>query len=78
MHAYTATNNIFDGPITNLLSVLCILIEVLSLAHAKEENSCNDFKFGTFIGCFQSDMLAKMAVKGLIMMIIYTVACDND
>ena len=28
-------NNIFDGPITNLLSVLCVLVEVLSRAHAK-------------------------------------------
>ena len=28
-------NSISDGPITNLLSVLCILLEVLSLAHAK-------------------------------------------
>ena len=71
-------NSTFDGPVTNLPSVLCILIKVLSLAHAKEENNLNDFKFGTFIGRFPSDALANMAVKRLIMMIVYTVACDND
>ena len=30
-------NSVFDGPVTNLLSVLCILIEVLSRAHEKGE-----------------------------------------
>ena len=35
MHTYKLANSVFDGPITNLLSVLCILIEVLSRAHAK-------------------------------------------
>ena len=42
--------------ITNLLSVLCVSVEVLSCAHAK---------FGTFIGRFPSDGRASMAVKGL-------------
>ena len=32
---YTPANSIFDGPITNLLSILCILIEILSRAHTK-------------------------------------------
>ena len=32
-HTDTPANSIFDGPITNLLSVLCILIEIR--AHAK-------------------------------------------
>ena len=34
-----SANSILDGPITNLLSILCILIEVLSRAHAKEEKA---------------------------------------
>ena len=34
MHTYTTENSIFDGPITDLLSVLCILIEIFSRAHA--------------------------------------------
>ena len=35
MHAYMPANSIDDGRITDLLSILCILIEVLSCAHAK-------------------------------------------
>ena len=65
-------NSISDGPITNLLSVLCILLEVLSLAHAKVcvggwgwGGSLHDFKFSTFVGHFLSDTLASMTVKGL-------------
>ena len=46
--------------------MLCILIEVLSCAHAKGGKSLNDFKFGSFIGRFQSDGAASMAVKGLM------------
>ena len=66
MHTYTAANSIFDGPVTNLPSLLCILLEVLSRAHAKGGKGLNDVKFGTFIGRFQSDCKASMAVKGLI------------
>ena len=62
---YTPGNSISDGPITNIISVPCILIEVLSHAHAKGGEILNDFKFGTFIGRFPSDTLANMAVKGL-------------
>ena len=59
-------NSIFDGPLTNLLSILCILIEVLSCAHAKgNKKGLNDFKFGTFVRHFQSDGVASRAVKGL-------------
>ena len=29
------------------------------------EKGLNDLKFGTFIGCFQSDGAASMGVKGL-------------
>ena len=32
---YTPANSIFDGPISNLLSVLCILTGILSRAHAR-------------------------------------------
>ena len=65
MRIYTPANSIFDGPITNLPSVLCILIKVLSCAHAKGEKGFNDFEFGTFMGRFQSVGAASMAVKGL-------------
>ena len=57
--------SIFDGPITNLLSILCILIEIVSRARAKGGKSLNDFKFGTIVGRFQSDGVASMAMKGL-------------
>ena len=44
------------------------MAEILSCAHAKGEESLNDFKFGTFIGrfLFLSDSAANVAVKGLI------------
>ena len=65
MHAYTNRNNTFDRFITNLLSVLCVSVEVLSRAHAKRGKSLNDFKFGTSTDRFSSDGAAKTAVKGL-------------
>ena len=50
----------------NLLSILCILIEVLSGVHEKGGGGgLNDFKFSTFIGRFPSDGAASMAVKEL-------------
>ena len=63
-------DSIFDGPVTNLLSVLCILIEFLLRARAKGAGwvgvgSLNDFRSGAFIGLFPSDSAASMAVKGL-------------
>ena len=51
VHPFTPEKSVFDGPITNLLSILCILTEVLWCARAKGEKRLNDFKFGTFIGC---------------------------
>ena len=57
MYTYPPANSIFDGPITNLLSVPCILIEVLSRVQAKGAE--------TLIGRFSSDGAANMAVKGL-------------
>ena len=65
MLTYTPANSIFDGPVTNLLSVLYILIEVLSFAHAKGKKVLNDFKFGIFMGHFPNDDATSMAVKGL-------------
>ena len=66
MCTYTPANGIFDGPVTNLLSIVCILIEILSCARAKgAEKDPNDFTVGTSIGCFQIDGVASMAVKGL-------------
>ena len=53
------------GSITNLLSVLHMLITFLSHAHVMKWKSQNDFKFGTSIGHFSSDRAASMAVKGL-------------
>ena len=68
MHSYTPAKSILDGPITNLLSILCILTEILSLTHAKggKKRGHNDFKFGTLIGRFLSDGAASIAAKGLI------------
>ena len=45
-------NSIFDGPVTNILLVPCILVEVLSRAHVKRGKSRSDFKFGTSVGRF--------------------------
>ena len=67
MHTYTPAKSIlFDGTATNLLSILCILIEVLSCVHAKGEKGINDFKFGTCFGHFKSDSVASTPVNGLI------------
>ena len=66
MYTYTPSNSVFYGHITNLLSILSILTEVLSRAHAKgQTKSPNDFRFGTPTGRFPSDGAASMAVKGL-------------
>ena len=68
MSTYKLANSIFGGPITNLLSILCILIE-LSRCHVKRGGgggSFNDFKFGIFIGRFPNDCAASMAVKELM------------
>ena len=67
MHTYMPADSIFDGPVTNLLSILCIFIELFSRGQAQgAKKGLNDFKFGTFIGRFQSNGAASMAVKGLI------------
>ena len=66
MLKYTPTDSVCDGPMTNLLSVLCILIETLSHARALGKQTLNGLMFGRFIGRFSSDDAASMAVKGLI------------
>ena len=65
IHTCMPAESIFDSLITNLLSVLRILTEIFSHAHAKGVQSRNDFKFGIFIGRFLSDGVAIKAVKGL-------------
>ena len=70
MLTYTHANSTSDGPITTLLSILCILIEVRSGAHAKRKKGIYDFKFGTFIGRFPNDGVGSVAVKGLIQGIV--------
>ena len=65
MHSYKLANSIFDGPITTLLSILYILVEVLSRAHANRGQSLNDLNFGTSAARFPSDGVAITAVKGL-------------
>ena len=69
-HKYKLSNGISNGPVTNLLSILYILIEVLSLVHAKrgEIIGLNGIKFGFFfIGRSLSDGAESMAVEWLIM-----------
>ena len=64
-------NSIFDDLITNLLSAVWILIEILSRDHVKGTIiKINNLKFGTFIGNFGSDGMASMAVKGLIITLL--------
>ena len=65
MYTYTPANRIFHGPITYRLLILCIFIKILSHACAKRKKYGTDFQFGTFVGRFQIDSAACMAVKGL-------------
>ena len=37
VHAYMPADSLHDGPITNLFSRLCVLIDVLSYAHEEGE-----------------------------------------
>ena len=72
MHTDTPANSIFDGPVTTLLSILCVLVEVLSRADAKRGPSLNDVKFSTSVGRFSSDVAASSAVKGLMSLSPFT------
>ena len=59
----TPANSRFSGPVTHLLSMLCVLMKNLSHASAtKETKRLKDFKIRTFIYRFSSDV---MEVKGL-------------
>ena len=56
-------NGVFSGAITNLLSILCVLMKILSNANAKKKTKrFKDIIFRTFIVSFSSDI---MAAKGL-------------
>ena len=67
VHTCTPPDAVFDGPITNLHSALCILLEIPLCAHAKGgKKGHNDVRFGTFIGRFPTDPLSSMAVKWLM------------
>ena len=47
-------NGIFSGLITNLFSVLCVSMKILSHASAKKKTKrLKDVKFPTFIGLFK-------------------------
>ena len=65
MHTYTSPNSIFDVPIATLLSILCLLMEILHLLMSRGQKSLNGFTFGTFICHFPCDSAASMAVEGL-------------
>ena len=56
----------FDGLVTNLLSVLCILVEILSCAHAKGEKALTISNLALLLVVFPSDGAGSMTVKGLI------------
>ena len=58
---FMPANSILDGPVTNLLSTLCILIEVLSCAHAKRRKGPINFKFGTLTDHFFFQVTAPQA-----------------
>ena len=62
---HMSANSIFDG--TTLNTVHHHFDRIFLCAHVKGKKGFNDFKFGTFIGCFKtkSDSVASMAVKGL-------------
>ena len=62
-----SSDSIFDGLVINLLSILCILIEILSRAPAKGQKSHNDFRFGIPFGRFPRDDSERLAAKGLIL-----------
>ena len=51
---YTLPNSISGVPITTLLSILCLFIEICTHAHAKGlKKSFNDFKFDILLVVFR-------------------------
>ena len=65
-HTYTPPKSIFDGPVTNLLSILlCALLKKsFQVLMRKERKSPNNFKFGIFIVHLLNGGMASIAVKG--------------
>jgi len=51
-HIHASKQYIFRS-ITNLISILCVLMKILSHANAKKRKKLDDFKFRTFIVRFQ-------------------------
>ena len=52
--AHTLANSIFSGPRTNVISILCVLMKILSRANTKKKTKrLKVFNFRTFIACFQ-------------------------
>ena len=52
--SHHATNSIFSNPLTNLISILCSLMKILSRANARRKRKrLKHFKFGTILGDFQ-------------------------
>ena len=49
--SHTVANRIFSGPITNLLSIPCILLQFLS--HANVKKRLTDFKFHVLLVIFK-------------------------
>ena len=68
MHTFTTVDSVFDRPLTNLLLILCVLVERSPFTcSCVEGGSLNDFRLGISVGRFSSDgVAASTAVKGLI------------
>ena len=69
--AHIHASCIFDGPITNLLSVCTVHFDRSPFTCSCEggQKSLNGFKFGTLIGRFPGEGTASLAAKGLILSI---------
>ena len=66
MHTYTHPNCMFDGPVTNLLSILSVLIEILSRAHAVGEEALIVSYLALLLVVFRVPARQSMAAKGLM------------
>ena len=60
---HMSTNSIFSGPITNLISILWLLMKIRSRGDAKKSEKDYRFEISHFYWLFSNDILA---VKGLI------------
>ena len=53
-HTHTPANSIFSGPLTRLLSMLCVLMKILHVTVQKQKTKrLKGFRFCIFIGSFQ-------------------------